>query len=74
VYCDACGGGHVARFTDGSGTYTFADVLPGRYTLLLAKRGYTLAQPTGPAVGGWTGTINVQVGGDTQFDIELVRQ
>lgn len=74
VYCDACGLGHASTYTDGNGAYSFTDVQTAVYPLLVAKQGYDLAKPTGPAGGGWLGSINVQVNGDTRFDIELVRR
>jgi hypothetical protein len=77
VYCDACGAGHAMIFNDATGLYRFQDVAPGVYPLYLAKPGYSLASPTGPAVGGpggWMGSITARVSGDTRFDIQLVRQ
>ena len=74
VYCDACGLGHVSTYTDGNGAYSFTDVKAAVYPLLVAKRGYTLVRPTGPGSGGWMGTINAHVNGDTRFDIEVIQQ
>jgi hypothetical protein len=77
VYCDACGLGHAQSFSDATGLYRFSDVAASVYPLFLAKRGYTLASPTGPGSSspdGWMGSINARVSGDTRFDIQLVRQ
>ena len=74
VYCDACGGGHASTYTDANGAYSFTDVKTAVYPLWVAKQGYNLAKPTGPAGTGWMGSINAQVDGDTRFDIEIVRQ
>jgi hypothetical protein len=74
VYCDACGGGHVATYTNGNGAYSFTEVKTAVYPLWVAKGGYKLAKPTGSAGGGWMGSISVQVNGDTRFDIEVIRQ
>jgi len=74
VYCDACGGGHVSTYTDGNGAYSFSDVKTAVYPLWVAKQGYDLVNPTGPAGAGWLGSIHTQVNGDTRFDIELVRR
>jgi hypothetical protein len=73
VYCDACGGGHAASFSDGEGNYSFTLVQPREYPLYVSKPGYNLAKPSGPRAGGWMGFITVRVDGDTRFDIELVR-
>jgi hypothetical protein len=74
VYCDACGGGHASAYTDGNGDYSFTEVKTAVYPLWVAKRGYNLVKPTGSAAGGWMGSINVQVNGDTRFDIEVIQQ
>jgi hypothetical protein len=76
VYCDSCGPqGHTFSITDGSGAYRFEGAPYGRTTLLLAKPGYGLPQP-GPlgAFGGWMGSIDAFVTGETQFDVEVVRR
>ena len=76
VYCDACGPeGHTLSVTDGSGAYRLEGAPYGRTTLLLAKPGYTLLQPgsLGP-IGGWMGSIDAFVTGETQFDVEIVRR
>jgi hypothetical protein len=74
VYCDACGGGHVATYTDSSGAYSFTEVKTAVYPLWVAKRGYNLVKPTASVGAGWMGSINVQVDGDTRFDIEVIQQ
>ena len=74
MYCDACGSGHVATYTDSSGAYSFTAVKTAVYPLWVAKGGYNLAKPTGSAGAGWMGSINVHVNGDTRFDIEVIRQ
>jgi hypothetical protein len=76
VYCDSCGPqGHTFSITDGSGAYRLEGAPYGRTTLLLAKPGYGLLQP-GPLVvfGGWMGSIDAFVAGETQFDVEVVRR
>lgn len=76
VYCDLCGPlGHTSTITDGNGAYRFEGAPYGRTTLLLSKPGYTLLRPgsIGP-FGGWMGSIDAFVTGDTQFDIEVVRR
>jgi hypothetical protein len=76
VYCDSCGPqGHTFSITDGSGAYRLEGAPYGRTTLLLAKPGYGLLQP-GPLspFGGWMGSIDAFVSGETQFDVEVVRR
>jgi hypothetical protein len=74
VYCDACGGGHASTYTDSTGAYSFTEVRSSVYPLWVAKSGYNLVKPTGSAGAGWMGAINVEVNGDTRFDIEVIRQ
>jgi len=76
VYCDSCGPqGHTFSITDDSGAYRLEGAPYGRTTLLLAKPGYGLLQP-GPlgVFGGWMGSIDAFVTGETQFDVEVVRR
>lgn len=74
VYCDACGEGHASIYTDDTGLYTFTNVIGGVYPLYLAKDGYRLRSPGAPASGGWMGSSEVRVAGDTRHDIEIVHQ
>jgi hypothetical protein len=76
VYCDSCGPqGHTSSITDGSGAYRLEGAPYGRTTLILAKPGYGQPQP-GPVSpsGGWIGSIDAFVTGETQFDVEVVRR
>jgi hypothetical protein len=76
VYCDSCGPvGHSHRFTDGTGAYDFGEVAIGNPLLVLSKPGYTLARPVELYPGtGWMGAIRAPVRGQTEFNIEIVRQ
>ena len=76
VYCDSCGPqGHTFSITDDSGAYRLEGAPYGRTTLWLAKPGYGLLQPGSIGVnGGWMGSIDAFVTGETQFDVEVVRR
>jgi len=72
VYCDSCGEfGHTFARTDANGFYSFSGVFNGSNPLIVAKAGYRdpPGLPSGPVLG-WR---VVTVGGDTRFDIQLVR-
>lgn len=73
VYCDSCGEGHVFSTTDARGFYSFTGVLEGAYTLIIWKAGYTVVGSTGSYPDA-SGTKVPLVHGDTQYDIQLVRQ
>ena len=69
IYCDGCGeDGHTGLETDARGLYTFPFVYPAVQYLQVGKQGYRTALPSG-VLG-----IAVTVTGDTQFNIEMVRQ
>ena len=76
VYCDSCGPqGHTSSMTDSSGAYRLEGAPYGRTTLWLAKPGYGLLQPVSIGTsGGWMGSIDAFVTGETQFDVEVVRR
>jgi hypothetical protein len=65
VYCDSCGSpsGHTFVTTDARGFYSFDWTANGSVSLIVEKSGFRLP-------GGSIATVN----GNTQFDIELVRQ
>jgi hypothetical protein len=81
VYCEMCGEAtHSWAETDASGFYSFTGVWDNHdfpMRIWIGKAGYAdpagLPQPTppNPAGAGWR---EVMVKGDTQLDIELVRQ
>ena len=73
VYCDSCGEGHVFSTTDAQGFYSFIGVLAGAYTLIIWKEGYMVVGSAGSFPGA-SGTRIPLVEGDTQYDIQLVRQ
>lgn len=78
VYCDACGPvGHTGMYTDDNGAYRLEGAPAGSTLLLLAKAGYKLPRPDlilpNPN-SGYMGGMNAAVNGDSQFDIEVVRQ
>ncbi len=87
VYCDACGEfGHTWARTDANGYYSFSGDLAagggiwlgdGPILLAVRKEGYddppdlppaSTRLPSGP---GWR---EVTIGGDTRFDVQLVRR
>ena len=71
IYCDGCGeDGHTGLRTDASGSYTFPFVYPGVQYLQVGKAGYRPVDPVSPLYLG----ISVTVNGNTQFNIQLVRQ
>jgi hypothetical protein len=83
VYCEQCGPplGHSGRFTDRNGAYSFDGAGgvagPSSVELLVAKQGYILPrQPdqSGPSGLGWMGSVVVAVGGDTRYNIQIIRK
>ena len=75
LYCDSCGSPvrHTFTTSDARGRYQFAWSMDGGHILLVWKEGYVLAHP----VGSYSSSmeyVSATVGGDTQFDIEVVRR
>jgi hypothetical protein len=69
LYCDGCGEvGHTGLQTDARGAYTFPFVYPAVQYLQVWKQGYRTALPF--ALPG----IPVAITGDTQLNIQMVRQ
>lgn len=69
IYCDGCGeDGHTGLQTDARGSYTFPFVYPAVQYLQVWKQGYRTAPPSGlPGIA-------VTVTGDSQLNIQMVRQ
>ena len=75
LYCDSCGSpvGHTFTTSDARGRYQFAWSMDGGHILLVWKEGYVLAHPAGSYSSSME-YVSATVGGDTQFDIEVVRR
>ena len=82
VYCDLCGEkGHTWTETGADGSYRFSGDLgagggiwlySNQTTIWVGKDGYQ--DPPGTSWGTGTGWKQVQIDGDTRFDMRLVRQ
>jgi hypothetical protein len=75
VYCDSCGSpeGHTFEYTDRDGHYRFGWTVNGVHPLIVTKAGYAIVESPLAALDR-LGRVIAPVQGDTQFDIQLVRQ
>ena len=76
VYCDSWGSptGHTFAHTDAQGSYSFSWAADGVHPLLVKKTGYDVIDPARTFPDG-TGEKRATVsGGDTRFDILIVRR
>jgi hypothetical protein len=72
LYCDACGpDGHTRVFSAADGSFRFDWVPAGRHAIIVSSNTYRL--PASQPIGSLEAT-DVDVSGNTRFDIELVRR